>query len=101
LRKAAANGKDFPMTDGGQVRDFTPVRTVARRFLTACLEPLHGVRIENVGSGEAMSLLDFARREWTSCGAVGGLLPGALPHRKNEVMRYVPDLKPFDLPFTA
>lgn len=101
LWEAAASGRDFPMTDGGQVRDFTPVLTVASRFLAACLEPLHGVRIENVGSGEAMTLLDFARREWTTSGAGGRLLPGAVPRRKNEVMRYVPDLKPFDLPFTA
>ncbi len=101
LREAATHGKDFPMTDGGQVRDFTPVRTVASRFLDACMEPLQGVRIQNVGSGEASTLRDFAEREWNASGASGRLLPGAVPQRRNEVMRYVPDLMPFDLPFEA
>ena len=33
LKKAALSGKDFPMTLGEQVRDFTPVEFIADRFI--------------------------------------------------------------------
>lgn len=95
LIEAALVGKDFPMTDGHQVRDFTPVRDVAADFLRSVTreDSVAGVPIiENLGSGQPRSLLQFAADEWKRLGASGKLVPGAIPTRANEVMRYVPKL---------
>jgi dTDP-6-deoxy-L-talose 4-dehydrogenase (NAD+) len=83
------------MTYGAQVRDFQPVEQVAIQLL-ACLEhkiiepgiPL----IINLGSGKATTLKEFAQQEWTRLRAKGKLLPGSIPYRSNEVMRYVPSI---------
>ena len=93
LRDAAISGKDFPMTAGEQVRDFIRVEDVAARFYHACIredlapsEPM----FRNVGSGEPVSLKDFALQTWQTFRATGQILAGAIPYRSHEVMRYVP-----------
>jgi len=95
LRRAAFAGEDFPMTPGGQVRDFIPVRDLARAFLNALDEkeisrgePI----IENIGTGKATTLLHFAASWWKQWNAAGRLLPGALAYRRNEVMNYIPEI---------
>jgi nucleoside-diphosphate-sugar epimerase len=95
LKNAAISGNDYPMTEGTQVRDFTPVGDVVKRFLVAVENEIleAGVpKIENVGSGKARSLLHFATEEWNKLNARGKLLPGAIPMRNNEVKRYVPKI---------
>lgn len=96
LRKAALAGEDFPMTQGEQVRDFIPVEQVADRFLAAVERPDFPPtpRVENVGTGIPQTLRQFAERWWRHWGATGKLLFGALPYRENEVMRYVPLIRP-------
>lgn len=95
LRRAAAEGSDLPMTTGEQVRDFMPVEDVAACFVRALgrddLEPGKPV-IENLGSGHPCSLLEFARREWQRLGAKGRLRVGEMAQRRNEVMRFVPEV---------
>lgn len=96
LRKAALAGDDFPMTTGQQVRDFISVEQVAKTFLESLdrrnIHPGQPL-VENLGSGKAMSLIDFARREWEKFAGSGKLLEGAVPSRPNEVMRYVPQVE--------
>lgn len=95
MRAAALSGADYPMTLGEQVRDFIPVANVAATFLDVCVNrPLAPGRpeIHNVGTGHQMTLLAFATYWWKHWGATGRLLPGALPYRAGEVMRYVPEL---------
>jgi nucleoside-diphosphate-sugar epimerase len=93
LRKAALTGRDFPMTKGEQVRDFIPVEQVAERFVAALartdLKPGEP-RMENVGTGRPQTVRAFAEHWWHHWHATGKLIPGALPYRENEVMRYVP-----------
>ena len=100
LRRAALAGEDFPMSAGRQVRDFTPVDFVARHFADA-LEgpaPLAGEpRIHHVGTGKPRTTLEFARHWWNRWNAVGKLLPGMLPYRDGEVMRYVPEVTGYGL----
>jgi len=95
LQKAARSGEDFPMTAGGQVRDFVPVEEVADAFLAALArtdlragEP----GIENVGTGKPQTLRAFAEFWWKHWAAKGKLKFGAVPYRPNEVMRYVPEI---------
>jgi nucleoside-diphosphate-sugar epimerase len=93
LRIAASTGADYPMTRGEQVRDFISVTSVATRLLDECrdgsVQP--GVpRVANLGTGEPQTVLDFADHWWREWQAAGQLLVGALPYRRDEVMRYVP-----------
>ena len=95
IRKATLEGKDFSMTLGEQIRDFTPVEFVADSFLNYAMQedllpgqPL----IKNIGLGNPQSLLNFAEKIWQKSNAKGMLLPGNVEYRKNEIMRYVPEL---------
>ena len=95
LRKAALAGEDFPMSPGLQVRDFVNVADVASGFVRfldrddlIAGDPL----IENLGSGKPRALIDFAKAEWAAFEAKGELLPGAVPMRENEVLRFVPEV---------
>jgi nucleoside-diphosphate-sugar epimerase len=93
--RAALSGGDFPMTAVEQVRDFVPVEAVAAEFVaTAAQAPLApGVPwVRNVGTGRPQTLRAFAEHWWTQWNASGKLLPGALPYRQYEVMRYVPEV---------
>jgi nucleoside-diphosphate-sugar epimerase len=96
LRAAALSGEDFPMTLGGQVRDFVPAERVAEAFLCS-IEGSSGVQkgvpfVANVGTGHPMSLLEFAEKCWTDWGAKGKIIAGAKPYRLNEPMRFVPEI---------
>jgi nucleoside-diphosphate-sugar epimerase len=94
LRAAALSGADFPMTLGGQVRDFIPVERVAETFLCS-IEGSSSVQkgvpfVENVGTGRPMSMLEFAEKCWTDWGAKGKIIAGVKPYRLNEPMRFAP-----------
>jgi nucleoside-diphosphate-sugar epimerase len=93
LKKAALGGSNFAMTAGEQVRDYVPVEDVAATFLHAASR--RGVRsgtplVYNVGSGEPVTMREFAEHWWRRWDAKGVLQVGALPYRPNEVMRFAP-----------
>ena len=95
LRAAAAQGADFPMTAGAQLRDFINVTDVAAAFVRAL--DFSGVQpgvahIANLGTGKALSLADFAQYWWKQFGATGELHLGKVPYRNNELMRLVPEI---------
>jgi nucleoside-diphosphate-sugar epimerase len=90
LRAAALAGRDFPMSAGEQLRDFIAVQEVARQFVQALDfsdsqpgQPL----VAHVASRQPQTLLAFAQHWWSHWGASGQLLVGAVPYRKNEIMR--------------
>jgi len=93
LKLAAQNGKDFPMTEGDQLRDFIHVDKVVQRFYELCCDkeiPFGSPLIENLGSGRSQSVLEFSQFWWNKWDATGKLLIGEMPYREGEVMRYVP-----------
>ena len=95
LKEAAERGGDFEMTAGEQVRDYVPVETVAGAFLHAAERPdvVAGMPfVRNLGSGQPVSMREFAEHWWGRWGAKGALKVGALPYRANEVMRFIPQL---------
>jgi UDP-glucose 4-epimerase len=94
LRKAALVGADFDMTEGEQIRDFIAVDKVAKHLLFAVerkdlklFQPL----VENIGSGQGLSVADFARQQWQRFGASGRLNFGAIPNRPGQISRIVAD----------
>jgi len=94
LRKTALSGKDFKMTKGEQIRDYIHVSTVADQIIREILQNTQDscFTIKNLGSGNPISMKDFAVEQWAQFGAEGKLKIGLLPYRKNETMRYVPAL---------
>jgi nucleoside-diphosphate-sugar epimerase len=96
LIAAAKNDEDFPMSEGQQVRDFVPVESVARALIMEseriASDTTASVTVSNLGSGNPQSVLQFAENIWSTHGAKGKLLLGALPYREGEVMRYVPEV---------
>lgn len=93
LKKAALSGKDFSMTNGDQIRDFTPVEHAAKIIIFyATLADINSgaPQILNLGTGKPQSLKCFSKSEWRKFGAKGDIRFGKIPYRKNEVMRYVP-----------
>lgn len=94
LRQKAATGEDLEMTSGEQVRYFTPVEIVASRLLSAAGEsvPTGLASVFHMSGGEVMSVREFSVRCWEQFEGKGRLLFGVIPYRKNEVMRFVPEL---------
>lgn len=93
LRQAAASRTDFPMALGEQVRDFMPVEDAAAAFLRALNADdlqVGNPAVENLGTGRAQTLIEFATFWWQTWGASGQILAGKIPYRSGEVMRYVP-----------
>lgn len=95
LRAAALGGADFEMSPGEQVRDFQPVENTAACFLAALARwPGRGgeLHVANLGSGQPVTLREFASEWWRKWNARGSLRVGALPYREGEVMRFVPQI---------
>lgn len=97
LRKNALSGKDMPMTSGEQIRDFVNVTEVSlilkQKLYNIIASNKSFFQIENLASGNPMSLKEFAEYWWAKWNATGKLLFGALQYRENEVMRFVPQVQ--------
>lgn len=92
LRRAALEGKDFPMSSGEQIRDFIDVKTVAQLLVMGLNfdDILSGTPVvEHIATGVPKTLIEFAQEWWLKWGATGKLLPGHLPYRSNEMMRII------------
>ena len=93
LKRAALAGEDFQMTEGHQVRDFMPVEDAASVILKLIYQLKYmptNFAIHNIGTGRPSTLINFAQKQWSYFNAKGTLLPGHIPYRSNEIMRYVP-----------
>ena len=85
--KAAADGVDFPMTDGLQERDFVHVTDVVAGIMLALSVPVQAdVRAINLASGTATKVRDVVDRLYTLAGRGGEPIFGARPSRKGEIM---------------
>ena len=92
LRRAAWAGDNFLMTAGEQIRDFMAVEDVAHLFLERAILPAYfnqALKVFNLSSGNPSSIRSFAEYWWKFWNAKGKLLPGILPYRSHEVMRFV------------
>tara|TARA_Y100001968_G_scaffold329179_1_gene377943 strand:- start:1886 stop:2749 length:864 start_codon:yes stop_codon:yes gene_type:complete len=95
LREAALAGKDFMMTEGSQIRDFIPVEDVANHILNACTrnDVRNGIPfVMNVGSGKALSIYEFAMKEWKKFNAKGKIKKDMINQRSNELYCLRPKL---------
>ena len=96
LKNAAREGLDFEMSKGEQIRDISEINHVISILYKECIRisnsKQNDIRIENIGSGNNLSIKDFASKIWAQNKAKGKLIFGKVPYRKREIMRYVPQL---------
>jgi nucleoside-diphosphate-sugar epimerase len=95
LKKASELGEDFYMTAGEQIRDFINVTEVGQKFVLACEEDWEKKQyplIRNLGTGQAISIREFAEYWWKKWNSKGQIKFGECKYRKGEVMRYVPKI---------
>ncbi len=81
LIKAAKEKKDFKMTYGDQIRDFTNVKEVCKSMLDACnfnKKKFKFFQIWHISSGKPKSIKNFAKEIWKNEGATGKLIFGKI-----------------------
>lgn len=89
--QAALAGKDFPMTNGQQQKDWVHIDDIVAGFgalLEADLPP--GTTVE-LGRGEAHSVLSAVEEVYRAVGRGGRPRPGALSERPGEEPRQIAD----------
>lgn len=82
--RAARAGELFPMTAGGQQKDWIHVEDVVGGFLAMLDADLPPGETVELGSGRSIPLLEVARQIYELAGQGGGPLAGALPSRPGE-----------------
>lgn len=87
---ALLDGKTFPMTRGGQTRDFVYIDDLVRGLLAVALCPRAAGNVLNLSTNAPVSIKDLARRVKRMIGR-GSVRLGAVPYRANETMRYAAD----------
>lgn len=103
MRLAAQAGQDFAMTAGEQIRDYRPVGEGVDDLLRSLEIPLRAGEplVVNLGSGAPKTLREYAEQWWREWDAPGRLLVGAMPYRPGEVMRYAPQITPWENLFSV
>lgn len=84
------DGKTFPMTRGGQTRDFIYIDDLVNGLLAVARCPRAAGAVLNLSSNVPVSIKDVARRVQGMIGR-GRVRFGAVPYRVNETMHYAAD----------
>lgn len=77
-------GKDFPMTEGGQTREFNYIDDIVEAYLLAVICPQAMGEVINIGNGLEYRIRDVAEKIVHMMGDPIKLLVGALPKRPGE-----------------
>ncbi len=78
------DGRDFPMTEGTQLREFNYVSDIVEAFVMASERPQVAGQIINVGTGDPHAVADVAERIIEKMGRPITLLRGTIPPRRGE-----------------
>ena len=96
IRISARDQTQLRISPGDQLRDFVSVNSVLEVIRTLIQHGFSGFTTLNIGTGKALSVKNFALfwlRKW---GAPDSLLQvGHFPYRNGEIMRFVPQVKPY------
>lgn len=82
----------FPMTAGGQTRDFVYVSDVVDAMLLAATNAGAAGQILNIGGGQPITIAALAHKVAALTAKPGLLQAGKLPYRQSEVMSYSVDI---------
>src|SRR4030042_3674643 len=81
-------GKDFPMTQGDQTREFNYVDDIVEAYLLAVICPQAVGEVINIGNGIEYTIRDVAEKIVHMMGDPIKLLVGALPKRPGEAKHF-------------
>ncbi len=81
-------GKDFPMTEGDQTREFNYIDDIVDAYLLAAQSPQAAGEVINIGNGVEYRIRDVAERVVQMMGNPIRLLVGALPKRPGEARHF-------------
>lgn len=91
--QAALSGADFPMTDGSQRKDWIHIDDVASGMIALLnADLLPGTTVE-LGSGQAVSVLEVVEQIYRIANRGGRPLAGALPGRPGEEPIQIADIE--------
>ena len=88
LIKHCIGGKDFPMTEGNQTREFTYVEDIVEAYILAAQCPRAAGEVINIGTGIEYKIRDVAERIVSKMGNPIRLLVSALPKRSGETEHF-------------
>lgn len=88
---AALRGEDFPMTPGGQMRDFVFVDDLARGMMAAAETAVAEGQSLDLGTGTGVRVLEVVEHIWDLTRAPGEIRAGALRYREASAMHLVAD----------
>jgi UDP-glucose 4-epimerase len=88
LMETLLAGRPFPMTPGGQTRDFVFVDDLVEAYLSAGLAKTAAGQVINIGSSRPVKIRDMALLAARVTGKTGLLQLGARPYRSSEIMSY-------------
>ena len=91
IAAAANNCTDLNLSSGEQIRDFISVNKVCE-ILVDSAERLdlvhHNIIVENIGTGVAKTVIQFAEEEYKRLGGIKRIRVGSIKDRPNEVKSY-------------
>lgn len=89
LIRHCLKGKDFPMTSGGQAREFIYVSDIIDAYVASAFFYQKAIgEVINIGSGVEYRIVDVARRIIKMMGSPIKLLRGVVPQRKGEAKHF-------------
>lgn len=90
--RSSLAGKGIAMTQGNQTRDFLYVGDAVNALLKSAASRNAAGGIFNIGSGKEVQIRKIAEKIVKLCKSKSRINAGALPQRKNEVMRVYGDI---------
>ena len=88
---AALAGREFPMTEGRQTREFNYVSDIVDAFVLAAITPAALGEVINVGNGIEYSLREVVEKIAAVAGTAVPARFGALPYRAGEAWHFYCD----------
>lgn len=95
IAAAAKNCTDLNLSSGDQIRDFISVNNVCKILIDSAerldLVP-DKIIVENIGTGIAKTVLQFAEEEYRRLGGIKRIKIGSIEDRPNEVKSYCAEI---------
>ena len=100
LRNAALNNDDFLIKSCRNIRDFIPVTEVAKHICKAVVRKdidSKMPKIVNIGTGEGLTIQEFAEREWKKFNSKGKIQCNNFESDSSSINRFIADIEGLEI----